>query len=108
MNYCSIIPRNKNFYKRILKKLDHFAPGAQFVLFLCRKSVCDDEQELDSLEFQSDSDCNLLIGESTNVKVILFDDDDELFSGSLPPISPIPTGDPGLLFGIAAAAAIIR
>jgi len=39
-------------------------------------------QELDYLEFQTEKDNNLLIGETVDIKVILFDEDDELFSGS--------------------------
>ena len=51
------------------------------------------EPELDYLEFQTEKDNNLLIGETVDIKVILFDEDDELFSGSTHAYIADPDGD---------------
>lgn len=55
--------------------------------------AADDEQELDNLEFQTEDDKNFLIGETANIKVILFDEDDDLFSGSATAYISDPDGE---------------
>ncbi|KUO58052.1 MAG: hypothetical protein APF84_18690 [Gracilibacter sp. BRH_c7a] len=51
------------------------------------------EPELDFLEFQTEDDQNFLIGETANIKVILFDEDDDLFSGSVTAYISGPDGE---------------
>jgi hypothetical protein len=79
----NILDTNTPFRKAIFKNGRILLVIFTLIFSFCGKAVyADDDQELDDMEFQSTSDYNLLIGEATNIKVILFDDDEELFSES--------------------------